>query len=75
MEWSRYVKYLGRNFKVGVYDFTSRADYLTNNRELLVKHGIINEDDDEYRYLTKFMDLEIELGIHSSNVDNNKEEM
>lgn len=43
MEWSRNLKYLGKNFKVGVTDFTSRADYLTNNRDLLVKNGIITE--------------------------------
>lgn len=43
MEWSRNLKYLGKNFKVGVTDFTSRADYLTNNRNLLVKNGIITE--------------------------------
>ena len=43
MEWSRNLKYLGKNFKVGVTDFISRANYITNNRELLVKNGIITE--------------------------------
>lgn len=75
MEWSRYLKYLGKNFKVGVTDFTSRANYLTNNRDLLLKHGIITKKDPEYRYLMKFIDLEIKLGIHSTNVINNKEEL
>ena len=43
MEWSRNLKYLGKNFKVGVTDFISRYNYLTNNRDLLVKNGILTK--------------------------------
>ena len=40
-----------------------------------MKHGVITKDDDEYKYLMKFIQLEIDLGIYSANVINNKSEM
>lgn len=74
-EWSKNMKHLGKGMQVACQDFESRAWYLTNNRDLLVKWGIITEDSREYKYLMDFMQLEIELGIHKVNLENFKKEI
>lgn len=73
-EWSKNLKHLGKGMQVACKDFESRAWYLTNNRELLVKHGVITTKDKEYKYLMDFIQLEIDLGIHQANVTNNESE-
>jgi len=52
---------------VAVKDFDQRAWCLTNNRNLLVKHGIMKQDSNAYKYLFDFVRLEIDLGIHKVN--------
>lgn len=54
-EWSKNIKHFGKGMQVACKDFESRAWYLTNNRELLVKHGVITKESREYKYLMDFI--------------------
>lgn len=54
-EWSKNIKHLGKGFNVAIKDFESRVYYMNNNRDLLVKHGLIEKNSREYKYLMDFM--------------------
>lgn len=47
---------------------------MKNNRSLLVKHGVITEDSNEYIYIMDFIQLEVDLNIHATNITNNEVE-
>ena len=55
LEWSKHMKHLGKGMQVACQDFETRAFHLKNNRELLLKHGIIQKDSREYKYLMDFI--------------------
>lgn len=71
LEWSKNLKHLGKGMQVAQKDFETRADHLTKNRDLLLKHKLITKDSREYKYLMDFIQLEVDLGIHKANVTNN----
>lgn len=73
-EWAKNIKHLGKGMNVACKDFEWRAWSLMNNRALLLKHGIITEDSREYKYMNDFMQLEIDLGLHRTNITNNDSE-
>ena len=43
-EWAKNMKHLGKGMQVACQDFESRAWYLENNRQLLLKHGFLTAE-------------------------------
>ena len=75
LEFLKMMKHLGKYVSIGMEQLYYNAQDIKGNTECFCYElGMISEHDDEFLYLMKFIEMEINMGIYNLDTENNKEE-
>ena len=58
------MHHLGTCMSIGFQDIDKKRKNIIENREYYLDLGIISIDDDEYKYISPLIDLEIKMDLH-----------
>lgn len=72
-EFLKLMSHLGPYIAIGFKDLSSKAEAMRQNRVLMQSnYNFITKEDKEYKYICKFVQYEIKLGIHEMNINKNE---